>query len=540
MRTTESAYINQSLIEATYLYCYKRLQNAHDSEELTQEILFEAVKALHGGKSIERFYPWYWAMAKNRFNLFLRMKQYGAVQLEEVCSTLRSDQDLEEALLKSEAVSELNYAISRLSQLHREVIILYYLKEMNIPQIAEALSVPKGTVKRRLFDAKINIRKGMNAMTNCGKASYAPAELFLWGGYGIPDYWDHISDIMTKQIFVVCSEKSKTIREIADEIGVAPVYFEEKLKYLVEKKFIKEISCGNYITDFCIYPRETWEDFQRALGEVYGSVGGKVTDAILSCESKIRALDFYGNDFPMRRLLWILYCVAANMLSCSMLEIYNGKWRGKIPGQNGKDYRIAGTVQYPDETFTDPGQQKNWLLWSNLHKRFRTSGYAQIEHANLFQAWPFSDRDHIINESNADLFMRIYDCPELALTPNEEEMAANLIRLDYLHKKDGKLYPSVPIMTYECQSKIRQLLREATSEIAFKYVEAAAEVGERILLPATRKDLIEEYAHFVMGVNAFFPIGFLYYYGMNGAEPALDIPKDYSLSSNAICIYYRK
>ncbi len=181
MRATESGYINQSLIEATYLYCYKRLQNAHDSEELMQEILFEAVKALHGGKSIERFYSWYWAMAKNRFNLFLRMKQYGAVQLE------------------------------------------------------EALSVPKGTVKRCLFDAKINIRKGMNAMTNCGKASYAPAELFLWGGYGIPDYWDHISDIMTKQIFVVCSEKSKTIREIADEIGVAPVYFEEKLKYLVEK-----------------------------------------------------------------------------------------------------------------------------------------------------------------------------------------------------------------------------------------------------------------------------------------------------------------
>ncbi|MBS5570229.1 MAG: hypothetical protein KHX22_03015 [Clostridiales bacterium] len=106
---------------------------------------------------------------------------------------------------------------------------------MNIPQIAEALSVPKGTVKRRLFDAKINIRKGMNAMTNYGKASYAPAELFLWGGYRIPDYWDQISDIMTKQIFVVCSEKSKTVREIADEIGVAPVYFEEKLKYLVEK-----------------------------------------------------------------------------------------------------------------------------------------------------------------------------------------------------------------------------------------------------------------------------------------------------------------
>ena len=73
MRATESGYINQSLIEATYLYCYKRLQNAHDSEELTQEILFEAVKALHGGKSIERFYSWYWAMAKNRFNLFLRM-----------------------------------------------------------------------------------------------------------------------------------------------------------------------------------------------------------------------------------------------------------------------------------------------------------------------------------------------------------------------------------------------------------------------------------------------------------------------------------
>ncbi|HHW08662.1 MAG TPA: hypothetical protein GXX29_01665 [Firmicutes bacterium] len=53
------------------------------------------------------------------------------------------------------------------------------------------MAVPEGTIKRRLYDARQQIRKGMKEMqeqTTPGRMSYAPAMVNLWGGYQLPNY----------------------------------------------------------------------------------------------------------------------------------------------------------------------------------------------------------------------------------------------------------------------------------------------------------------------------------------------------------------
>ncbi len=537
MVKTDDSLITAELIEATYLFCYKRLMNAHDSEDLAQDILCEAIKALRSGRTIVCFYSWYWAMAKNRLRMFLRLKQNGAVLLDPAALVFEPECAPEAELLAKDEISELNYAVSRISSLHRNIIILFYLKKMKISEIAGLLEIPEGTVKRRLFDAKKEIRKGFGTMDHYGKTAYAPAEVELWGGYSMPDYWNNVSDLMTKQIFAVCAKEAKTVREIADEIGVAPVYFEEKLQYLLKHQFLKESTNGKYLTDFCIYPKQLYCDFLNEIAAMYSDIGRELTDVILSCEADIRRLNFYGCDFTRGRLLWILYCEAADMLSRSMLEIYGGKWKNKIPEQNGKSYRIAGTVLYPEESFTEAPGPRRSVAWSNLHHHFKTSGYAHIDYANLFQAEPFENRDWIINESNADLFMRIFDDPKITMTANEEEAAANLIQFGYLtHKNDG-LFPTMPVMTFACQHKIQELLRKAAEPLAFKYAEAIADIGEKKLLPHTRRDLIEEFVHWIMQ-QAFFPVGYLYFYGSESG--LLEMPGDPAHSSLGICIYYKE
>ena len=49
---------------------------------------------------------------------------------------------------------------------------------------------------------------------NIGRSSYAPADVQIWGGYGIPSYWNNISDLMTKQIFAACAKEAKTVRQM--------------------------------------------------------------------------------------------------------------------------------------------------------------------------------------------------------------------------------------------------------------------------------------------------------------------------------------
>ncbi|HBN84636.1 MAG TPA: hypothetical protein DDZ89_12405, partial [Clostridiales bacterium] len=88
-------------------------------------------------------------------------------------------------------------------------------------------------------------------------------------------------------------------------------------------------------------------DFRFELSRIYETVGEEITQRICSVEKPIRALPFYGNDMEFSYLLWILYVYACTAVSNGMLKIYQGKWTGKIPEGNGKDYRVAGTVIYP-------------------------------------------------------------------------------------------------------------------------------------------------------------------------------------------------
>lgn len=66
--------LSDELINSTYLYCYKRLSDTNAAEDLAQEILLEAVKAIRGGTKIESFYPWYWRLAANRYARYIDRK----------------------------------------------------------------------------------------------------------------------------------------------------------------------------------------------------------------------------------------------------------------------------------------------------------------------------------------------------------------------------------------------------------------------------------------------------------------------------------
>ncbi len=529
--------ITDELVETTYLWCAGRLNNTHDAADLAQEILCTALQEIRRGRQIDHFHGWYWGLAQNRLRMHFRMKRHGAVSLD-ATERLSLPDDTADALLTAEEIGELNHAVSRLSAMHREAIILYYLRGMKITDIARTLGVPEGTVKRRLFDAKNDIRKGVSEMTTTGKSAYAPAEVQLSGGYSIPDYWNQISDLMTKQIFAVCAKEPHTIREIADEIGVAPVYFEEKLHWLLENKFLKEHTAGRYLTDFILYPAGKRAEFQSALSEIYETVGSEVTGAILTAEDKIRALDFYGNDWPMEKLMWILCVYAGNMLMEEMNAVYSGKWASKIPKDNGKTWRLTGTVRYPEEEMPACTPQIAPVPWSNLHRSFRTSGYRFAETANLFEAKPFSNRDSIFSEGNIDLFMRIYDNPQLILTPNEEETAAELIRVGFLVRREDGLYPGMPVFAWNVRQELHEILRCAMAPIAMKYAAAVGECAERMLLPVTRADLLEEFVHWTVS-GAFFPIGYIFRYAMD-TPGVLEIPADYSASALGFAVYYRK
>ncbi|HEX3078664.1 MAG TPA: sigma-70 family RNA polymerase sigma factor, partial [Lachnospiraceae bacterium] len=209
--------ISNELIETTYNYFFKRLNNSEDAKDLAQDILLEAIKALKRKKEIKHFYSWYWKLAHNRYCMFLSMKENKAVCIDTYIDTLKDEKPNSiDDFIKMDEISEINYAISKLSKIHRQIIVYFYLKEMKISEIASDLNLPEGTVKRRLYDAKKSIRKEVVNMQSYGKGSYVPTKINIWGCYELPKYWNRISEIMAEQILFTCSDKGKSISQIAN------------------------------------------------------------------------------------------------------------------------------------------------------------------------------------------------------------------------------------------------------------------------------------------------------------------------------------
>jgi RNA polymerase sigma-70 factor (ECF subfamily) len=67
-------------------------------------------------------------------------------------------------MLQNEAVSQVQLALSRLSEEHRAILVLRELEDMDYDAIAEALELPVGTVRSRLHRARMQLKSELEAL----------------------------------------------------------------------------------------------------------------------------------------------------------------------------------------------------------------------------------------------------------------------------------------------------------------------------------------------------------------------------------------
>lgn len=528
--------ISDELIESTYLYCYKRLADKDNAEDLAQEILLEGIRAVKNNMPIVSFYSWYWKMAGNKYAKFieLRRKSSNIVSVETFIDKLSEDREVSDHIVSSEEIAQLNFAISRLSSIYRQIIVLFYLKEYSINEISRCLKIPAGTVKRRLFDAKSQIKERI-IMNKIGKLSYAPVSLQFSCGYSCANQQGFLSRSIAQQIAAVCRSQAKTINEIADEIAVAPVYLEEYIQKLIDLQLIKEISKDKYLTDFCIFPRQIYINAKALSYKLFKPFCREVIDKIYEHKQDILKYDFYGKDMSFEYLLWIWLVYAGSSIGNEAREIYEKKYKGKIAESNGKKFRIMGFLTENGEKIdTSAFEGEELLSWSNLHNCYKSLEYGDIEFVNDYQYYPFPrNRNEWIQEKSLSLLIKLIENPKLELNENQEEEAAFLITKNIVIKTSEGLKVNIPVMNREVFNHIKEILADITEPIAKEFEQAAALELEKLLLPYVRKDLTEEFVHWTMLV-LLSTIEFLFTYAFN--NDILQKPDNYDNSAAGLWI----
>ncbi|MDA0746212.1 MAG: RNA polymerase sigma factor [bacterium] len=160
---------------AVFGVALSRLRNFHDAEDLTQTTFVEAFNRLDRLKDATNLGPWLRTIAINRCINFLkrrnRIVDFETIE-EPVSETPSPQAELEKAELRREVLD----AIGRLSKAQRETVTLYYIGEYTLAEVAAIQEVPLGTVKRRLHEARIQLKKDMFEMVEEVLKNNAPDE----------------------------------------------------------------------------------------------------------------------------------------------------------------------------------------------------------------------------------------------------------------------------------------------------------------------------------------------------------------------------
>ena len=132
-----------------------RLSAKADADDVLQEVYLTAYQKFHQLKNKESFKAWILSIARNKCNDYFQEK---AVQLEIPMDQL-SEKVLSESRHGITEVSVVRDTMDRLGDKDKQILYLYFWKEMPQAEIAKALNIPLGTVKSRLHTAKQNFKK---------------------------------------------------------------------------------------------------------------------------------------------------------------------------------------------------------------------------------------------------------------------------------------------------------------------------------------------------------------------------------------------
>jgi RNA polymerase sigma-70 factor (ECF subfamily) len=136
------------LLRSAYLMCDDRTE----AQDLVQETLLQAFKSAHRFRGDSEVYTWLHGILRNLCHRHFR-KQKRLVFGEEPFPQEVLQPDPANELDQNFYASRLVQALQKLSQEHREVIVLRYYENLKIPEIAAQIGVSEGTVKSRLHHA---------------------------------------------------------------------------------------------------------------------------------------------------------------------------------------------------------------------------------------------------------------------------------------------------------------------------------------------------------------------------------------------------
>lgn len=145
-----------------YVYVHELIRDEQAGLDIVQETFIAAVKHIGGLREDGKFGGWLFGIAHQK--VIQRWRKRTEVLLNEIPET---GDDLEDGpddlLIRREQEAEFMELLNQLPLPHRSVLLLHFVEDFSIEEIARITETPAGTVKSRLHYAKKSLRKLVEA-----------------------------------------------------------------------------------------------------------------------------------------------------------------------------------------------------------------------------------------------------------------------------------------------------------------------------------------------------------------------------------------
>jgi len=145
--------------EMAFRVAYLLLRDAHAAEDITQDALLRAHRALDTFRLGERFRPWFLRIVSNLAKNELRARARRARLRERVTRWMPVQHDhVERTVIDHDRWATVRQLLDAAPEADREVLLLRHIAELSEAEMADVMDCAPGTVKSRLSRARARLR----------------------------------------------------------------------------------------------------------------------------------------------------------------------------------------------------------------------------------------------------------------------------------------------------------------------------------------------------------------------------------------------
>ena len=513
MKTNEILKLigNKELLDKIYQFSYQRCNTSYEAEDLCSDIILAVISAVHNQESIENFYAFVWAIARRVYADYSekrnRLRQTISIENGDLLLAAKEneiDSFIEEAA-EQEHIKKIFAEISFLSKAYREVMVLYYLDEMKVKDIALKLGINETTVKQRLFSARNTVRKEVENMSN-RNLSLKPVSL-AFIGTGNPrgnDPRTKAERILSQNIVYACKDKAKSAKELSEELCVPMPYIEDELDIQIKGENgsygLLRKEGEKYIANVIIVDNNEFDE----VGEIYtkhlDELSKKLKKHLTDTKESFLNFPYLSPQTDLRFILWSL--------------INESVWFIKERVDDILQEKFFKDVKLPERDFTTvavavqdgaPYGGRFYGCDGNETRNFCNFSYVFIRniYGKRIDRHFYAGQDITNDELMSITLKAIGGLPVSDLTENQKEFAAKAIECGFLRKVGDILEPRIITIELKEWEKYRNLLRGYYDSVEDICNQIAIEL-HNYMVSHIQKHLLNEYKSYnllVAGIN---------------------------------------